>query len=199
MTSLDNRMRSIVQPVLTVLLIGFCVGPSMAARGAEQERVNPDAAAIADFMKRVDGYVALHNKVDAMLPEPSRDGRPEAVVEHQRAFAKLMQQERSSAQPGDIVTKPMRNIIRRLLASIFRGPNGRDIKHSILDEFTGNVMLRVNQAYPDNMPFSSVPLPILEGLPKLPEALAYRFVGPRLILLDPHGRLVVDLVEKVFP
>jgi len=199
MKRLSNRIRSIVPVVVTVVLIGSCVAPAMAARARPQERVNPDAAAIADFMKRVEGYVALHNKVDAMLREPSQDGRPEAVVEHQRAFAKLMQQERSSAQPGDIVTKPMRNIIRRLLASIFRGPNGRDIKHSILDEFTGNVMLRVNQAYPDNMPFSSVPLPILEGLPKLPEALAYRFVGPRLILLDPHGRLVVDLVEKVFP
>jgi hypothetical protein len=44
-----------------------------------------------------------------------------------------------------------------------------------------------------------VPLPILEGLPKLPDALVYRFVGQRLILLDPHGRLVVDIMEKAFP
>jgi len=199
MKGLEMRMRSMVQPVLTVLLIGSWLGPAVAARARQKDRVNPDAAAIADFMKRVDGYVALHNKIDAKLPEPARDGRPEAVVEHQRAFAKLIQQERPNAQPGDIITKPMRNVIRRLLASIFRGPDGRDIKHSILDEFTGNFMLRVNQPYPDNMPFSNVPLPILQGLPKLPDALAYRFVGPRLILLDSHGRLVVDIVEKVFP
>src|SRR3954468_17226192 len=147
MKGLEMRMRSMVQPVLTVLLIGSWLGPAVAARARQKDRVNPDAAAIADFMKRVDGYVALHNKVDAMLPEPSRDGRPEAFVEHHRAFAKLMQQERSSAQPGDIGTKPMRNIIRRLMASLFRGPNGRAIKHSMLEEFTGNVLLRVNQAY----------------------------------------------------
>src|SRR4051812_17691830 len=115
MKRFDHRMRSIVQPLVTVLLVGLCMGPSVAARARPQERVNPDAAAIADFMKRVEGYVALHDKIDAMLPEPTRDGRPEAVVEHQRAFAKLMQQERASAQPGDIVTKPMRHIIRRLL------------------------------------------------------------------------------------
>ena len=162
-------------------------------------RVNADAATIADFNKRVEDYLALHNKVDRMLTEPSGDGRPEAVVEHQRAFAKLMQQERQHAQAGDILTKPMRDIVRRLLASVFRGPDGREIKHSILDEYTGNVALRVNQAYPDNMPFSSVPLPILQGLPKLPDALAYRFVGSRLILLDPHGRLVIDVMEKAFP
>ena len=93
----------------------------------------------------------------------------------------------------------MRNVVRRLLASVFRGPNGREIKHSILDEHTENIALRVNQPYPDNMPFSNVPLPILEGLPKLPDALAYRFVGQRLILLDQHGRLVVDIMEKAFP
>jgi hypothetical protein len=182
----------------TLSIIVLFAAASLASARADQG-VNPDAATIADFNKRVEAYVALHDKVDAMLPEPSADGRPEAVVEHQRAFAKMMAQERPNAQPGDIMTKPMRNVVRRLLAGVFRGPNGRDIKHSILDEYTGNFVLRVNQSYPDNMPFSSVPLPILEGLPKLPDALAYRFVGDRLILLDPHGRLVVDIMEKAFP
>ena len=171
-----------------------------AVTGAQEEaKVNADAAAIADFNKRVEAYVALHKKVESMLQEPSQDGRPEAVVEHQREFAKLMQKERPNAKQGDIVTKPMRNIMRRLLASVFRGPDGREIKRSILDTFTGNPILQVNSTYPDNVPYSTVPLPILQGLPPLPDALQYRFVGPRLILLDPHGRLVVDIVEKVFP
>ena len=168
--------------------------------GAQEEaKVNADAAAIADFNKRVEAYVALHKKVESMLQEPSQDGRPEAVVEHQREFGKLMQKERPNAKAGDIVTKPMRNIMRRLLASVFRGPDGREIKRSILDTYTGNPILQVNSTYPDNVPYSTVPLQILQGLPVLPDALQYRFVGPRLILLDPHGRLVVDIVEKVFP
>lgn len=186
---------------MKIVIAGFivlCMVP-LSAFPAPPQSVNADAATIADFNKRVEAYVALHDKVDAKLSEPSLDGRPEAVVEHQRAFAKLMQQERPNAQPGDIMTKPMRNVVRRLLASVFRGPNGRDIKHSILDENTGSFLLRVNQPYPDNMPFSTVPLPILEGLPKLPDALGYRFVGQRLILLDPHGRLVVDVMDKAFP
>ncbi len=182
----------------TLSIIFLCAVASLASARAQQA-VNADAATIADFNQRVEAYVALHNRVDAMLPEPSADGRPEAVVEHQRAFAKMMAQERPNAEPGDIMTKPMRNVVRRLLAGVFRGPNGREIKHSILDEYTGNFVLRVNQSYPDNQPFSTVPLPILEGLPKLPDALAYRFVGQRLILLDPHGRLVVDIMEKAFP
>ena len=190
--------RSLLIVAAAVIVWTSGVGAN-AGRDAQESKVNPDAAAIADFMKRVNDYAALHQKVESMLTEPSRDGRPEAVVEHQRAFAKLMQKERPHAKPGDIVTKPMRNVMRRLLASVFRGPDGRDIKRSILDTYTGSAVLYVNQMYPDNMAYSTVPLPILQGLPALPDALQYRFVGPKLILLDPHGRLVVDIVEKVFP
>lgn len=188
-------IRRTVGPVLMAL---FMVATGVATTGQET-KVNPDAAAIADFLKRVNDYAALHQKVESMLTEPSRDGRPEAVVEHQREFAKLMQKERQSAKPGDIVSKPMRNVVRRLLASVFRGPDGGEIKRSILDTYIGNLVLQVNSTYPDNAAYSTVPLPILQGLPTLPGALEYRFVGPRLILLDPHGRLVVDIVEKVIP
>jgi hypothetical protein len=187
--------RRTVALTLTTL---FVVATGVATT-AQETKVNPDAAAIADFIKRVNDYAALHQKVESMLTEPSRDGRPEAVVEHQREFAKLMQKERQSAKAGDIVSKPMRNVVRRLLASVFRGPDGVEIKRSILDTYIGNLALQVNSTYPDNAAYSTVPLPILQGLPTLPGALEYRFVGPRLILLDPHGRLVVDIVEKVIP
>ena len=191
-----NRRLPFTITIALLLVATLSAAPTHETR---QTRVNPDAATIADFMKRVDAYVALHKKVDGMLQEPSRDGRPEAVVEHQRAFAKLMQKERQSAQAGDIITKPMRDIVRRLLAGVFRGPDGRNIKRAILDENPGNLVLRVNDAYPDNAPFSSVPLAVLQGLPVLPDPLAYRFAGSRMILLDPHGRLIIDIVEKVFP
>lgn len=194
------RSRLVRRPLLAALVV--ILGSAVSAaprRNAQPPRVNADAATIADFMKRVDGYVALHKKVESMLQEPSGNGRPEEVVEHQRAFAKLMQKERAYAKPGDIVTKPMRNIMRRLLASVFRGPEGREIKRSILDEYTANIPLQINSHYPENAPFSSVPPQVLQGLPKLPDGLAYRFIGLRMILLDPHGRLIVDIVDRVFP
>jgi hypothetical protein len=172
-----------------------------AAPGHEPQppRVNADAATLADFTKRVDAYAALHQKVDSTLREPSRESRPEDYIEHQRAFARLMQKERPYAKQGDIFTKPMRNIVRRLLVGVFRGPEGQQIKKSILDEYTANVLLKVNTQYPEGAPFSTVPPQILQGLPKLPEGLEYRFIGRRLILLDAHARLIVDFVERVFP
>jgi hypothetical protein len=154
---------------------------------------------IADFMKRVEAYVALHRKVDSGLQEPPRDGRPETFVMHEQAFAKAIQQERPYAAPGDIFTKPMRNIVRRLLVSVFRGPSGREIKKSILDEDTSHIPLQVNMRYPEGAPLSTTPSQILQGLPKLPDGLEYRFIGERLILLDAHARLIVDVVDRVFP
>jgi len=200
MKTTNARYRVSRGPLLAVMLVVSASVVSAAAGHAPQPpRVNADAATLADFTKRVNEYAALHRKVDGALKEPSREDRPEDFIEHQRAFAKLMQKERPYAKPGDVFTKPMRNIVRRLLAGVFRGPQGREIKKSILDEYTANVLLRVNTQYPEGAPFSTVPPQILQGLPKLPEGLEYRFIGPRLILLDAHARLIVDIVERVFP
>jgi hypothetical protein len=200
MTTTNIRYRVSRRPLLPAMLAVFAVVATAAAGyEAQPPRVNADAATLADFTKRVNAYAELHKKVDNDLKEPSRDSRPEDFIEHERAFARLMQKERPYAQPGDIFTKPMRNIIRRLLAGVFRGPKGREIKKSILDEYTANVPLRVNTQYPENSPFSTVPPQILQGLPKLPDGLEYRFIGRRLILLDGHARLIVDIVERVFP
>lgn len=200
MKSTNTRYRVFRRPLLaTMLVVIAVVVPAAAGRDSQPPRVNADAATLADFTQRVNAYAELHKKVDSMLKEPSREGRPENFIEHERAFARLMQKERPYAKPGDIFTKPMRNIVRRLLAGVFRGPEGRQIKKSILDEYTANVLLRVNTQYPEGAPFSTVPPQILQGLPKLPDGLEYRFIGPRLILLDAHARLIVDIVNRVFP
>jgi hypothetical protein len=188
------------RPLLMAMLIAVgAVVAEVSAQKPQQPLVNADAATIADFMQRVTAYVALHHKVDASLQEPPKDGRPETFIEHERAFARAIQKERPYAKAGDIFTKPMRNIVRRLLVGVFRGPSGRDIKKSILDVDTAHIPLHVNAQYPEGAPFSTMPLEILQGLPKLPDGLEYRFIGERLILLDAHARLIVDVVDRVFP
>jgi hypothetical protein len=170
-----------------------------AGVAAGQTPVNADAAAIADFTKRVNVYAAFATKVDATIREPSSDSRPEAFLDHQRALAKLIQKSRASAKPGDLCPKAMRAVIRRLIASVFRAPGGVQVKRSILDENPGNMVLTINSEYPDNAPFATVPPQILQGLPKLPDVLEYRFIGKRLLLIDSHARIVADIIERVFP
>lgn len=162
-------------------------------------RVNLDAAAIADFKDRVYGYAALQKKLDETIKEPSPGSEPQAFLEHQRALAKLIQKTRAGAKPGDLCPRPMRDVIRRLVAGVFRAPGGGEIRRSILDEYPGNLRLTVNGEYPDNAPFSTVPPQILQGLPILPAGLEYRFVGRRMLLLDSHARIVADIVERAIP
>lgn len=184
----------------TLVLALLASGATAAAPRADaQAPVNPDAATLADFTKRLTAYVAMHQKLDGTLREMPADARPEQFIDHQRALAKLIQQERGPSKQGEIFPKPMRDVVRRLLAGIFRGPGGREIKHSILDEYTGNIRLQVNGEYPEGVPFATVPAQVLQALPKLPDVLEYRFVGKRLILLDVHAHLIVDFIEHVFP
>jgi hypothetical protein len=183
-----------------VLLAAGVRGSTSAAVAAPQTfSVNADAATMADFMKRVADYAQLQKKLDSTLQEVPREARPEQFMEHQRALAKLIQKERDGAKQGDICPKPMRAILRRLLARVFRGPDGRQIKHSILDEYTGHIRLEINGEYPEGIPFATVPPQVLETLPRLPEILEYRFIGERLILLDVHAHVIADYIDRVFP
>jgi hypothetical protein len=186
---------------MRVTLIGvvFACLAAASVPARAQTRVNADAAAIAEFMKLVSDYAAFEKKLDQTIQEPSPDSQPQAFLDHQRALAKLIQKARSGAQPGDVCPKPMRAVIRRLLASVFHGQGGEQVKASLLDEYPGNLRLLINAEYPDNAPLASVPPQILQGLPKLPDVLEYRFIGKRLLLIDTHARIVVDIIEKVFP
>ena len=59
------------------------------------------------------------------------------------------------------------------------------------------VRLRVNQPYPDGVPYTTVPPTLLLRLPKLPDEVAYRIVDRDLVLLDVKANLVVDLIPEV--
>jgi hypothetical protein len=65
-----------------------------------------------------------------------------------------------------------------------------------MQENPGKVPLRVNGRYPDGVPLTTMPPPILGALPKLPEHIEYRFIGHRLLLLDVHAQLIVDYMDE---
>lgn len=161
--------------------------------------MNADAETMAEFTRRVHEYVALHKKLEATLPNLPKEATPQQIDEHQRGLGKLIQEARTGAKPGDLFTPDMRRIVRKLLATVFHGPGGQQVKRSILDEYTEGARLQVNMRYPDTVPLSTVPPQVLANLPTLPEDLEYRFVGDRLILLDSHAHIIADYVEKVFP
>lgn len=158
-----------------------------------------DAGALAEFNERVTKYAELHKKLEATLPHLSNETTPEAIDTHQRALERLIRSARKDARQGDILTPGTRRVFRQLLARVFAGKDGQELKATILDDNPGNVALIANSRYPDQIPFSTVPPQVLASLPPLPEELEYRFIGERMILLDVHAHTVADYMNSAFP
>ncbi|MEX1128362.1 MAG: hypothetical protein WEB50_07350 [Vicinamibacterales bacterium] len=158
-----------------------------------------DSQGLAEFNQRVTAYAELHKKLEATLPGMPKETTPEIIDTHQRALEQLVRGARKDARPGDLLTPATQKVFRQLLARVFQGQQGRELKGMILDENPGNIGLAVNARYPDTIPMSTVPPQVLSAFPKLPAELEYRFIGDRLILLDKHAHTIADYMTKVFP
>jgi hypothetical protein len=160
---------------------------------------NSDAQTVASFQARLKEYSELHNKLEKTLPPLPKETNPTVIDKHQRALEAQLKEARKTAKPGDIFTPEGTQLVRRVLAQIFRGAEGAKLKDTINDENPSTVKLAVNSRYPDEVPLSTMPPQVLAMLPKLPEELEYRFIGNRLILLDVHAHTIADYIENVLP
>ncbi|MBK5292253.1 MAG: hypothetical protein JJE04_11320, partial [Acidobacteriia bacterium] len=93
-----------------------------------------DAQALATMIDRVKEYVDLHNKIERSLPKLPKKATPQQIDKNQRALGKLVREARMTAKPGDIFTPEARPVIKRLIASVFAGPDSKQLKASIMDE-----------------------------------------------------------------
>jgi hypothetical protein len=161
-----------------------------------------DARALATMNDRLKEYVDLHLKLERSLPTLPEKATPEQIDKNQRALAKMVQAARATAKPADLFTPEARPVIKRLLATVFGGPDGKQLKASIMDENPvdpATLKLTVNARYPDVVPLTSVPPQVLQTLPKLSEDLEYRFIGDWLILLDTHAHTIADFIDNALP
>jgi hypothetical protein len=158
--------------------------------------VNPDAAAMADFQKRVEAYADLHNRLakgDAAQKQTSDAGKLNAA---QNTLTARVQAARADAKHGEFFTETIRPVFRRLLAPELKGQAGRDAKAVLKDDAPapGTVPFKVNAKYPEGQPLPTVPANLLLTLPPLPAPLEYHIVGQHLLLLDTGADLVVDYI-----
>jgi hypothetical protein len=158
-----------------------------------------DAAALATMNGRLSEYVALHEKIERTLPRLSDNATPKEIDTNQRQLEGLMRKARSGARQGELFTPPAQPVIKRLLATVFGGREGRQLRDSIMDENPVDVKVTVNGRYPDNVPVSTVPPQVLQTLPRLSEDMEYRFVGDRLVLFDVHAHIIADYIDDALP
>jgi hypothetical protein len=182
----------------------MCVASTAAAQSTKapteppKVRVPADAVIEADFLKRVNDYVTLHKKLEAMLPKLPKDATPQQIDRDQRALLQLVATARANARAGDLFAADMQKLIHRRFDVIFQGIRGQQAKRYIHDE-PHPVRPAINTRYPDTVPLSTMPPRVLAQLPKLPEELEYRFVANHLILMDVHAHLILDYVLNAIP
>ena len=171
-----------------------------AAKASIAALSDAERAELKAFSDRVKQYMKMEADLPADKLTPTKDV---ADLEKQRlALRQAVQQARPDAKQGDIFTKPVGDIFRKLLRSTLSGPSGRKIRTSLNHaEPIGPQDLKVNNTYPNvsGQPLQSVPPTLLLNLPVLPKGLEYRISGHTLTLRDTNANIVVDFLPDALP
>jgi hypothetical protein len=192
---MSDFLRTLAFCAIAILWCSTAPDPSFAGF---QAPTTADAAAVDAFTKRVAAYTALQKKITADLPSVPGKPTPKQIDDYQRALGRAIIQARKGAKKGDVFGPDMTAVIRRVLAPVFKGPEGAKVRAAIIDE-PHPVVPAVNVRYPDEVPLSTMPPDVLKILPKLEEGLEFRFVDRHLILLDVKSHLIVDVIDNAMP
>ena len=167
-------------------------------RTAVEDGVNPDAAVLQDFHRRVNAYLEIHKDAAKGDARPKETPSPTEINAREQALAARIRAARPTAKQGDLFTAEVRHKFRRLLAPELKGEDGRDAKAVLKDDAppTGSIPFAVNAKYPEGAPLPSVPANVLLNLPTLPNPLEYRIIGRHLVLLDTAADLIVDYIPN---
>lgn len=161
-----------------------------------QPVVNPVAAALADFQKRIEAYRALHDEAAKGSAQMHETDDPAEIRKTQADLAARLRKARPNAHQGDIFTPEIRAVFRRLMYPEMKEAAVRETKADVGEDIPRGVRLKVNASYPEGQPLPTVPANLLVNLPRLPKDLEYRIVDRHLILRDVDANLIVDFIPN---
>ena len=160
--------------------------------------VSADTSTVTDFDRRLKEFIVLRDKADGGLTKLPDQATPRQIDVYQRDLAAAVAKARANARQGDVFMPAMQKYIRGVVQRVLGGPEGGNIKASLMDENPMKADVRINARYPDTVPMSTMPPDVLAALPTLTDDLEYRFVGNRLVLLDIRSHLIIDFVTDTF-
>lgn len=170
----------------------------VAARQAQKPDANPQATALAEFQKRLQGYIDLRARLAGKLKPLSPTADSADLAARQDTLAAAIREARKGARPGDMIPTLVASQIRNTVAEDFRRRNP-DTKRAVFKEVPAGVRPVINKAMPDTEALATVPPLLLNSLPRLPDNLQYRFMDRHIVLLDGDTRLIVDYILDVLP
>ena len=176
-----------------ILAFGGMIGLQAA------DEVPRDVRSINDFENRVQAYAALRTTAKRSLPALKQTESAADIFNDQRLLAAQIRQKRHGANQGDLFSPEISREFRRLAGTTTHGPAAGRVEKSLKRAEPVRLPLRVNETYPQRVPFQSVPPTLLQNLPKLPAELEYRIVGHALVLRDADADLIVDFIPDLIP
>jgi len=186
--------------IWTSLLTSIVVMASTCGRMAavQTPTTNPTAKIIADYQDRVKAYLTAQRKISADIPKLPDRAAPQQIDARQRDLGARIMAARKGVKRGDLFGPEFSALVRKLLAPLFKGPDGAKIRAAIFDE-PHPVVPEVNARYPDDVPLSTMPPDIMRMLPAVDPELEYRFIGRHLILMDVEAHVILDVIDNAIP
>ena len=161
------------------------------------QAVNPTAAALAEFHKRLETYLDDRDRAVAGVPALRETPTPAEIDAREQAMSQALRAARAKAQRGDLFGSA-EPLLRKIVRSDYARRSAAE-RQALLAEVPRVGRLVVNTPYPTGMALATVPPILLQELPPLPESLEYRFLGRHLVLRDVPSNLIVDLIDKALP
>jgi len=177
-------------------LVLLCCAVSV---GLAQQPNHENIVLIQDFESRVAEYVKLHKTAASGIAALKPSDSASVIAQHERALADKIREARSTAKQGDVFTPGAVMEFRRLIGTAMQGSEAVHVRQSLHRAEPVVLRLRVNDAYPANVPLQSTPPSLLLNLPHLPKELEYRIVGHDLILRDVEANMIVDFIDNMVP
>lgn len=161
---------------------------------------NPTDTLFADFVKRVDSYITLRERLTDSIGDLDPTRSQAEIATRATALGNAIIASRPQAKQGDIFTPELAAFLATLIKQEYaRRPapviETRDDQQEELPNFEP----QVNQIYPTTYPLATFPPALLPLLPPLPEEVEYRIVRDNLILRDIEANLILDFMPRAVP
>jgi hypothetical protein len=192
--ALTQRRGAFMRLGVAGILAGLAVGC-----GKKSEPVDPNAAVLADFSKRVDAYVALRNKLaDSVGPLDPKMSQNEISARATKLESAIIAA-RQAAKPGDILTPEVAAILVPIIKEEYARRPARILEaRGDAQEELPDFIPEVNHNYPTGI-LATFPATLLPLLPILPKEVEYRIVTKYLILRDIEANVIVDIMPHAVP
>lgn len=182
---------------------GFLI--ALAFGCGKQEPAVPPPEPLVEFGKRVDEYVALHNRLAEKVGPIDETKSQAEIAARATTLAHLITTERANAKPGDIFTPDVATLLTTIIRRENSGqtPAVQEGREDAVEEHRTDglpdFVPQVNEVWPTAYPLPTFPPTLLPLLPKLPPEVEYRIMAHYLVLRDIEANLIVDFIPRVLP